>query len=120
MDVTQATLVIAGLSVLAAVLLLGGSLLFFGVVVQRQYPPEARKAKEEPAVDPVLLARRSAAYRLGALVLVALGVLTAAEFAIAVLLASTALLLIAALFKAGLILQYYMHIKRLWSEEGHE
>ena len=115
-DVSQASLVLLGLSVvIGAVLLVAG--LGFGLFVGREYPPEA--GEEGPAEDPALRARRSAAYRVGALVLLGLGVLTIVEFGVAVTWASAVILLLIALFKAGLIMNYFMHVSRLWSEEGH-
>jgi heme/copper-type cytochrome/quinol oxidase subunit 4 len=118
-NVTQATVV---LTVLSAVLLIGalvGSLAFFGVFVHRQFPPEAAKKKEEPAADVAVLGKRSAAYRLGFLVLAALAVLTVVEYLVGVTWSSITLLLVLGLFKAGLIVQYFMHVARIWSEEEH-
>jgi heme/copper-type cytochrome/quinol oxidase subunit 4 len=44
--------------------------------------------------------------------------LTALEFAVAGLLEGSAVFLfVLALVKAGVILQYYMHLDRVWSEE---
>ncbi len=72
---------------------------------------------QEPEVDRTRAARR-AAYRQGFLVLVGLAVLTGLEFVIAgVTNGSTVFLFIIALVKAGIILQYYMHIRSLWTEE---
>jgi len=118
-DVTQATIVLAALSAVLLVGLLVGSLAFFSVFVNRQFPPEPAKKKEEPAADVALLSRRSAAYRLGFLVLTALAVLTAVEYMVGVAWSSVALLLVLGLFKAGLIVQYFMHVTRVWSEEEH-
>jgi heme/copper-type cytochrome/quinol oxidase subunit 4 len=57
-------------------------------------------------------------YRQGFMVLVGLAVLTGLEFLVASALGgSTVFLFILALAKAGIILQYYMHVDRLWSEE---
>jgi hypothetical protein len=117
-DVTQASMVLTGLSVLMGIALLGGSLAFFGVLVQRRYPPEVTKV-EEPSIAPALLSRRSAAYRLGGKVLVGLAVLTAVEYLVAVTLSSVVILLVIGLLKAGLIVQYFMHVTRVWSEEGY-
>lgn len=58
------------------------------------------------------------AYRLIFYVFVALMALTIAEF-FASQLGSTALLFIVALIKTGLIVQFFMHIYRLWREESH-
>jgi cytochrome c oxidase subunit IV len=55
--------------------------------------------------------------RLGLVVLAALAVLTAVEFGISNLEAATIALIIMAMFKAGLILKYFMHVSLLWSEE---
>ena len=72
---------------------------------------------QEPEVDHKRAARR-AAYRQGFLVLVGLAVLTGLEFVVAQLTnGSPVFLMILALLKAGIILQYYMHVRRLWSEE---
>jgi heme/copper-type cytochrome/quinol oxidase subunit 4 len=82
-------------------------------------PPE-EEAPAEPVPEKVLTAR-SAAYRQGLYVLIGLAVLTALEFVIASLLeGSTVFLFVLALAKAGLILQYYMHLDNVWSEgEAH-
>lgn len=58
-------------------------------------------------------------YRLGIIVFLALAVLTGVEFWVSNALNSAVLLLIIALIKAALIVQYYMHIARLWREESH-
>jgi cytochrome c oxidase subunit IV len=85
--------------------------------------PDRRKPPEEEAVPPdsqneQTLAARKADYRQGAMVLVGLAVLTALEYVIAVILeGSVSLLFILVLAKAGLILQYYMHVNRVWSDE---
>jgi len=72
---------------------------------------------QEPEVNHAQAARR-AAYRQGFLVLVGLAVLTGLEFLVAgVTNGSTVFLFIIALLKAGIILQYFMHIRSLWTEE---
>jgi len=77
----------------------------------------AMEAPPEP-VDEKVLASRRTAYRQGLLVLVGLAVLTALEFWIATAAGgSTVFLFILILAKAGLILQYYMHLNHVWSEE---
>jgi hypothetical protein len=118
LDITLASMVLAGLSVLVGFLVLGGGLAF-GLFVQRTYPPDIPKEEEAPVVDRALLTRRSAAYRLGGMVLVGLAILTAIEYGFALALPSIVALLILGLFKAGLIMQYFMHVSTLWSEEGH-
>lgn len=71
----------------------------------------------EPEDEKASAARKSA-YRQGILVLLALAVLTGVEFWIAAAAGgSIVFLFILALAKAGLILQYYMHLGHLWTEE---
>ena len=80
-------------------------------------PPEGEAIPAE-AVDEQALAARKAGYRQGVMVLIGLAVLTALEFVIAVILqGSVSLLFIVVLAKAGLILQYYMHVNSVWSDE---
>ncbi len=78
---------------------------------------ELEKKRTTPST-PALAQKRAAAYRLGTIVLIALAVLTAIEFAVGRSGTAIVALLIIGLFKAGLILQYYMHISLLWSDEG--
>jgi cytochrome c oxidase subunit IV len=69
-------------------------------------------------MDEKVVAARRAAYRQGVYVLIALAVLTVVEFAIAVFLGgSQVLLFVVVLVKAGLIIQYFMHLGRVWGEE---
>lgn len=120
-DMTQASLVLAGLSLFVGIAVFGTGLVF-GWLTHRTFPPEVQEvpvSERERPLDPALLARRSAAYRLGGLVLIGLAVLTGVEYAIGLFLPSLVLLFIMGLFKAGLILQYFMHVASLWSEEGH-
>ena len=118
-DVTQASVALIGLSVTIGILIFLGLLAFFGLFVQREFPPTVAEEEEELTIDRISPAKRSAAYRQGLLVLVGLAVLTIVEYLIGIYLPSTVLILIINLFKAGLIVQYYMHVSRLWSEEGH-
>jgi hypothetical protein len=61
---------------------------------------------------------RRQAYRTGVFVLIGLALLTGLEFVIATMLgASTVFLFVIALAKAGIVLQYFMHVDSLWSEE---
>ena len=85
--------------------------------------PMAAEAEPAATVDAELLeARRkakSATYRKGFLVFIALAILTALEFWVATAAGgSVAFLFIIALVKAGVIVQYYMHLESVWSEEG--
>lgn len=63
--------------------------------------------------------QKAKALRTTLLVLIALALLTAVEFWVASLEASTIALLIIALIKASLILYYFMGFGDLWSEENH-
>lgn len=63
--------------------------------------------------------KKRAAYRQILIVFVALAVLTIAEYIVAVAVQSAVLLIIIALAKAGLILQYFMHVYRVWRSEAH-
>ncbi|MGD2205163.1 MAG: cytochrome C oxidase subunit IV family protein [Anaerolineae bacterium] len=104
----------AGLLVVA-----GGMGAALAFVMDKVFPvPLAEEPEEkEKELAPVALL---AAYRRGIFVGVGLAVLTAVEFAVAGLLGgSAALLFVLALAKAGLIIQYYMHLDSVWSEEAH-
>jgi hypothetical protein len=118
-DITQASIVLAGLTILVGILILGGGLAFFGIVVRREYPLEVTIEEEESPIDAALLAKRSSAYRLGAMVLAGLAVLTIVEYLLGVTWPSVIILLVIGLLKAGLIVQYFMHVTRVWSEERH-
>jgi heme/copper-type cytochrome/quinol oxidase subunit 4 len=64
--------------------------------------------------------KKRAGFRQGIIVFVALAILTAIEIVIATNLDNPAVpLVIVSLVKAGLIVQYFMHIYRLWREESH-
>lgn len=65
---------------------------------------------------------RSAAYRRSATVALVLALLTVIEFFAALYFNSIVILMLMALFKAVLVLNYFMHVSRLWTpdEEGHE
>ena len=70
-------------------------------------------------VDEEAKAARKRAYLRGIVVFVALAALTALEFLIATVAGgSPVFLFIIALAKAGLIIQYYMHLSSVW--EGGE
>jgi caa(3)-type oxidase subunit IV len=65
--------------------------------------------------------KKKAEYRQNFFVFLVLVVLTLIEFFVAINLDdSTVLLLIIALVKAGIIVQFFMHIYRLWRPEEHE
>jgi len=64
--------------------------------------------------------KKAEAYRLGIITAVILAVLTVLEYWISVgLHGSAVFLFIIALIKAGVIVQNFMHIARLWREESH-
>jgi cytochrome c oxidase subunit IV len=64
--------------------------------------------------------RKAAAYRTGFITLIVLAVLTAVEYWAGVSLANPVVaLVILAILKAGIIVQNFMHIARLWREESH-
>jgi heme/copper-type cytochrome/quinol oxidase subunit 4 len=123
-----------GSVLLIGVVLLGGAVVI-GVILAllfklRRTPAEQDAeaplaTEEEPptAVDAELLEARqkvrAAAYRQGFLIFVGLAILTALEFWVATAAGgSVAFLFIIALVKAGVIIQYYMHLEGVWSEEG--
>ena len=62
---------------------------------------------------------KSAAYRQILLVFLALAVLTAVEFVVSRQFNSTVILVLIALIKSGLIVNFFMHVYRLWREEKH-
>ncbi|MCA9983328.1 MAG: hypothetical protein KDE59_03500 [Anaerolineales bacterium] len=61
------------------------------------------------------------AYRQGVYVALVLAVLTIVEAALAIYLhySSSSLFLIISLIKSALVVNYFMHVYRLWREEGH-
>ena len=61
---------------------------------------------------------KSTALRLGLLVFIGLALLTAVEFAFALLVNFWQLLLLVSLFKAGLVMVYYMHVGKLFEAEA--
>lgn len=109
-------------------LLIGGAILFGLYILTRIMPGDAKQSKTAAAVEPVpargpeyvrLKARRSAAFRLGVLVFLGLVVLSLIEFALASV-GSTALMFIIIVFKASLIMYFFMHIASVWrTEEAH-
>lgn len=52
-------------------------------------------------------------------IFIILAILTGVEFVVSTALNSPALLFIIALAKAGIIVNYFMHVYRLWREEDH-
>jgi caa(3)-type oxidase subunit IV len=63
--------------------------------------------------------RKSAEYRRIFMVFVALAVLTIVEYVVGLAFPSPAILLILALTKTVLIVNFFMHVYRLWREEAH-
>jgi len=101
-------LILAVMAAAVIVLVLGG-----GSVLSRI--PAGRRP-QRPA-DPALRLKLGAGYRLGYWILAALAVLTGVEFWVALDLQSVALLVLLGLFKAALIMEYFMHMSHVWSEE---
>lgn len=62
---------------------------------------------------------KAADYRRIIIVFVALAILTVAEYLVSTLWGSTVFLILIALAKAALIVQFFMHVYRLWREEAH-
>ena len=63
--------------------------------------------------------RKAADFRQIYVIFLILAVLTAAEFIVSTTFGSAVLLLLIALAKSALIVQFFMHIYRLWREEDH-
>lgn len=63
---------------------------------------------------------KSAAFRTSMVVAAGLALLTIGEYFLALVYSGAALLLLLGLVKAYLVVNFYMHISRLWTaEEGH-
>ncbi len=63
---------------------------------------------------------KGAAYRQSVIVAIVLAILTVIEYFVAIELHSAILLMLIALFKAVIVIRYYMHVQRLWQpEEEH-
>jgi len=64
--------------------------------------------------------KRAAAYRASVTVGLVLAILSIIEYLAAIYLHSTVVLFLLALFKAVAVLNYFMHVSRLWrQQEGH-
>ena len=63
-------------------------------------------------------AKKAQEFRRGVVVLVILAVLTLVEFGIAITTNLWFLLVVIALVKAAIVIQYFMHLPRVFSEEG--
>jgi heme/copper-type cytochrome/quinol oxidase subunit 4 len=57
-------------------------------------------------------------YTTGILIVLALAVLTAIEFWVALVTHSVVFLMLIAAFKAILVIWFFMHVKRLWAPDG--
>lgn len=60
---------------------------------------------------------RAVAYRRSAIVALVLAVLTIIEYYAAIYFNSTIVLFLLALFKAVAVLNYFMHVSRLWTQQ---
>ncbi len=63
--------------------------------------------------------KKAEAYRRGLYVFLFLAVMTIVEYYVGISLNSALLLFVLALVKAAAVVQYFMHIARLWREESH-
>ncbi|MCL4869560.1 MAG: cytochrome C oxidase subunit IV family protein [Anaerolineae bacterium] len=63
--------------------------------------------------------KKSQAYQLIFTIFLVLAFLTLVEYLVSQYLDSMILLLLIAFLKAGLIVNYFMHVYRLWREESH-
>lgn len=61
---------------------------------------------------------KGAAYRRSTIVALVLAALTVLEFFAGLYLPSVVILMLLATFKAVLVLNYFMHVSRLWTPEG--
>ncbi|MCS7222771.1 MAG: cytochrome C oxidase subunit IV family protein [Anaerolineae bacterium] len=114
-DVTQISIALAVLSAIVGIALFG-FFLIFGRLVGAGQAQEA----EVRSLDPTTARKRRAAFRLGAVVIAGLALLTVLEYVVSVSIHSGNLpyLVVIALIKAGMIVYYFMHIAQLWREEG--
>jgi amino acid transporter len=63
---------------------------------------------------------KSAAFRTSLMVALALAIFTIGEYFLALVYSGAALLMLVGLIKAYFVVNFYMHISRLWTpEEGH-
>jgi cytochrome c oxidase subunit IV len=62
--------------------------------------------------------KKKSALQQGVMVFIGLAVLTAVEYGISLIEFSTIALFVVSLMKAGLIMNYFMHVSSLWSQEG--
>ena len=63
--------------------------------------------------------RKSAIYREGIIVAIVLAIVTGIEYYVALNLNSFSIMMILALLKAILVVNYFMHMRSLWSEDEH-
>ncbi len=63
--------------------------------------------------------QHAGSYRLVIIIGIVLAALTIAEYFIALAYPSAIVLLLIALVKAAIIVQFFMHVYRLWREESH-
>jgi hypothetical protein len=112
---------------LALPLLLGAAIMTGLLILVKVMPgdgkavpaPAGSTAERGPSYD-TLAPKRKAAFRIGWVMLVWLGILTIAEIYTGLVLESTSLLLVVNILEAASILYVFMHIKTVWSsEEAH-
>lgn len=61
---------------------------------------------------------RSAAYRMSATVFLALAILTGIEYFVSQVSSSATIMMLIGLVKAYAVVYYFMHINRLWTQDG--
>ncbi len=61
---------------------------------------------------------RSAAYRMSATVFLALAILTGIEYFVSQVSSSATIMMLLGLVKAYAVVYYFMHINRLWTQDG--
>lgn len=62
--------------------------------------------------------KKAAALQRGVVILVILAVLTIVEYLLATMTSLTFLLILIALLKAAIVIQYFMHLPRVFAEDG--
>ena len=107
-------------------ILLGGAILVGLMVLTKIMPGEPSKGAQVAVPEPArgaeyvaLTKKRKSAYRTGIVVLLGLAALTIIEY-FAALMGSTVIMFLFIMFKAALVMYFFMHIVMVWrTEEAH-
>jgi hypothetical protein len=107
-------------------ILLGGAILVGLMVLTKIMPGEPGKGAQVAVPEPArgaeyvaLTQKRKSAYRTGLIVLIGLAILSIAEYLSAAL-GSTVIMFLFIMFKAALVMYFFMHIVMVWrTEEAH-